>query len=330
MTFQQVELGRTGIMVPQLAFGAMSFGGMFGPTDEETSHACLDAAIAGGITFWDTANIYGMGVSETVIGRYLAARKPQGIRIATKASIIGGPERRVDNSYTYLRAELEASLDRLGLDSVDLFYAHRHDQETPIEEVAETMGRLIDEGLTRSYGLSEVAPSTVRRAHPVRPVTAVQNEYSLWTRQPELGLIQTCAELGVSFVAFSPLARGMLGETSVRREDMRPGDFRLNNPRFMEPNFARNLSRVAAFRAWCQGKGWTVAGTALAWVMAQGRHVIPIPGTRTGAHLGEWLDAGHIRLGPQELAEIAEILPVGWAWGDRYGDHQLHSIERYC
>ncbi|MCA1337628.1 aldo/keto reductase [Pseudooceanicola marinus] len=330
MTFKQVELGRTGIMVPQLAFGAMSFGGMFGPTDEETSHACLDAAVEAGITFWDTANIYGMGVSETVLGRYLADRKPDGIRIATKASIIAGPNRRIDNSYDHLRAELEQSLDRLGLDSVDLFYAHRHNQETPIEEVAETMGRLIDEGLIRSYGLSEIAPYTLRRAHAVRPVAAVQNEYSLWTRLPELGLIQTCAELGTSFVAFSPVARGMFGETSVRREDMREGDFRLNNPRFTEPNFSHNLGKVAAFRAWCRARGWTVAGTALAWVMAQGDHVIPIPGTRTAAHLREWLGAERIELGPQEMAEIAEILPVGWAWGDRYGDHQTVAIERYC
>ncbi|MBY5973867.1 aldo/keto reductase [Ferrimonas balearica] len=330
MTFKQVELGRTGIMVPQQAFGAMSFGGMFGPTDEETSHACLDAAVEAGITFWDTANIYGMGVSETVLGRYLADRKPEGIRIATKASIIAGPNRRIDNSYDHLRAELEQSLDRLGLDSVDLFYAHRHNQETPIEEVAETMGRLIDEGLIRSYGLSEIAPYTLRRAHAVRPVAAVQNEYSLWTRLPELGLIQTCAELGTSFVAFSPVARGMFGETSVRREDMREGDFRLNNPRFTEPNFSHNLGKVEAFRAWCRARGWTVAGTALAWVMAQGDHVIPIPGTRTAAHLREWLDAERIELGPQEMAEIAEILPVGWAWGDRYGDQQTVAIERYC
>ena len=330
MTFKQVELGRTGIMVPQLAFGAMSFGGMFGPTDEETSFACLDAAVANGITFWDTANIYGMGVSETVIGRYLADRKPEGIRIATKASIIGGADRRIDNSYDHLKSELEQSLVRLGLDSVDLFYAHRHNQETPIEEVAETMGRLIEEGLIRSYGLSEVAPYTLRRAHAVLPPAAVQNEYSLWTRLPELGLIQACAELGVSFVAFSPVARGMFGQDSLSRDVMKEGDFRLTNPRFSEPNFSHNLKMVDGFRAYCGSKGWTVAGTALAWVMAQGEHVIPIPGTRTAAHLTEWLDAARIELGAKEMDEIAEILPVGFAWGDRYGDHQTISIERYC
>ncbi|PJE28716.1 Predicted oxidoreductase [Pseudooceanicola antarcticus] len=330
MSFKQVELGRTGIMVPQLAFGAMSFGGMFGPTDEETSHACLDAAIEAGITFWDTANIYGMGVSETVLGHYLAAKKPEGITIATKASIIPGPPRRIDNSYDYLRSELEGSLEKLGLSSVELFYAHRHDPETPIEEVAETMGRLIDEGLIKGYGLSEVAPYTLSRAHAVRPVTAVQNEYSLWTRLPELGLIRSCAELGVSFVAFSPVARGMFGETSVDRADMREGDFRLSNPRFTEPNYSHNLAKVEEFRQWAHGRGVSVAGAALAWVMAQGDHVIPIPGTRTAAHLNEWLDAQKIEMDAATLAEIEAILPAGWAWGDRYGDKQMVAVERYC
>ncbi|MBT9384794.1 aldo/keto reductase [Pseudooceanicola sp. CBS1P-1] len=329
MTFKSVELGRGGPKIPQLGFGAMSFGGMFGPTDEETSFACLDAALDAGITFWDVANIYGMGVSETILGRYMAAKKPQ-VVLATKASIINGPPRRIDNSRDHLLSEMEGSFKRLDVDRVDLFYAHRHDPETPIEQVAEVMQGFIDEGLIGGYGLSEVAPSTVRRAHAVSPVRAVQNEYSLWTRLPELGLIDTCAELGVAFVAFSPLARGMFGETSVRRGDMRDGDFRLTNPRFTEPNFSANLRHIQAFRSWAQGKGWTVAGAALAWVMAKGDHVIPIPGTRTAAHLNEWRDAAKIRLTPQDLAEIAQILPAGFAHGDRYGDHQLVAIERYC
>jgi aryl-alcohol dehydrogenase-like predicted oxidoreductase len=329
MTFKQVELGRGGPKVPQLGFGAMSLAGMFGATDEETSLATLDAAIAGGITFWDTANIYGMGISETVLGKYIAAKNPQ-ITLATKASIVAGPPRSIDNSYDHLRAELEGSLKRLNVERVDLFYAHRHNPATPPEALAETMQRLIEAGLIGGYGLSEVAPGTVARAHAVSPVRAVQNEYSLWSRQPELGLIDLCERLGIAFVAFSPLARGMFGEVSVNPADMREGEFRKENPRFMEPNYGYNLAAIDGFRAWARGKGWTVAAAALAWVMARGEHVIPIPGTRTPAHLNEWLGAGDITLSTADMAEIAELLPVGFAHGDRYSDAQAVSVERYC
>ncbi|NIZ09429.1 aldo/keto reductase [Pseudooceanicola sp. HF7] len=330
MTFKQVELGRTGLKIPQLGFGAMSISGMFGPVEEDTARNTLAAALETGITFWDTANIYGMGISESIIGRFLEGKRPEGLVIATKASIIPGPPRRIDNSYDYLRAELEGSLERLGLDSVDLFYAHRHDPETPPEELAESMARLIEDGLTKSYGLSEIAPYTLARAHAVHPVAAVQNEYSLWSRQPELGLTQLCERLGVSFVAFSPLARGMFGETSVDPRTMRPGDFRNQNPRFMEPNYSANLAAIDGFRDWAQGKGWTVAGAALAWILDQGDHLVPIPGTRTAAHLREWMDAATIELTPEDRAEIARLLPVGFAHGDRYGDGQLVAVERYC
>lgn len=329
MTFKQVELGRGGPIVPQLGFGAMSLAGMFGPTDEATSFATLEAALAGGITFWDTANIYGMGISETVLGKYIAAHAPK-ITLATKASIIPGPERRIDNSYDHLRRELEGSLKRLNVDRVDLFYAHRHAQQTPIEEVAETMQRLIDAGLIGGYGLSEVAPGTVARAHAVSPVRAVQNEYSLWSRQPELGLIDLCERLGIAFVAFSPLARGMFGEVSIHPSAMKEGEFRRVNPRFIEPNYSYNLTAIDGFRDWAHDKGWSVASAALAWVMARGEHVIPIPGTRTAAHLNEWLGAADIRLGKTEMDEIAALLPVGFAHGDRYSDAQAASVERYC
>ncbi|QPM90650.1 aldo/keto reductase [Pseudooceanicola algae] len=330
MSFDKIELGRTGLMIPRVGFGAMSISGMFGPTDEETAQATLQAALDAGITFWDTANIYGMGISENIIGRFLGGKRPEDLVIATKASIVPGPPRRIDNSYDYLRAELESSLERLGLDSVDLFYAHRHDPETPPEELAETMARLIEEGLTKGYGLSEIAPYTLARAHAVHPVTAVQNEYSLWSRQPELGVIQACARLGVTFVAFSPLARGMFGEASVDPAQMKEGEFRLSNPRFTPPNYAANLAAIDGFRDWAQGKGWSVAGAALAWVLAQGDHVVPIPGTRTAAHLAEWLDAARITLSAEDLAEIDRLLPAGFAHGDRYGDGQLVAVERYC
>ncbi len=320
------KLGRHDIGA--IGFGAMSFGGIFGATDEATSLATLDAAWDAGITHLDTANIYGMGVSETVIGKWLATRGHRagsGPIIATKASIKNGPPREVDNSESHLRSELEASLKRLGRDHVELFYIHRRDIRIPLAEVVGTLTRLIDEGKIGGYGLSEVAPATVRAAHAVHPVMAVQNEYSLWSRQPELGLIRACVELGVTFVPFSPLGRGIFGAEPLAP----PNDaFRAVNPRFTGANFMANNTLVAGFRAFARARGWTVAGTALAWVLAQGDHLVPIPGTRTAAHLDEWLNPP--ALSPEDLAEIDRLLPPGFAHGDRYSDVQLVSVERYC
>lgn len=323
---QQRKLGRGGPSVSAIGLGAMSFGGIFGPTDEAESLACLDAMLEAGIDFIDTANIYGMGISERVIGRWLASRRPR-VTLATKASIVQGPPRRIDNSEAHLRAELEASLRRLGRDHVELFYIHRREQGRPLDEVVGTLARLTEEGKIGGYGLSEVAPHTIRAAHALHPVTAVQNEYSLWTRQPELGVIQTCAALGIAFVPFSPLARGMLGDRPLAPVS---DGFRATNPRFCEPAFSRNLAALAPFRAFCAERGWTTAATALAWVLDRGDHLIPIPGTRHAAHLRDWLQAPAIRFTPEDRAAIDRLLPVGWAEGDRYGDHQLQAIERYC
>lgn len=329
MSFRQVPLGAGGPTVSQLGFGAMSFAGFFGATDEETSLATLDAALKAGINFWDTANIYGMGVSETVIGKYIAAEKPD-IVLATKGGIVPGPPRAIDNSAGHLREELEKSLTKLQVDRVDLYYIHRHEPGRPIEEIVETLAGFIDEGLIGGYGLSEIMPGTLRRAHAVHPCRAVQNEYSLWTRLPDLGLIDTCAELGTAFVAFSPLGRGMFGETSVDPKGMSDRDWRKVNPRFTEPNYSYNVQAIDRFRDYARSRGWTTAATALAWVMARGEHVIPIPGTRTPAHLAEWLGAADHPLGPGEMAEIARILPPGFAHGDRYADDQMMAVERYC
>jgi aryl-alcohol dehydrogenase-like predicted oxidoreductase len=313
-------------MVSQIGLGAMSFGGLFGPTNEAESLACLDAMLDVGINFIDTANIYGMGVSETVLGKWLASRRPD-VVLATKASFVSDPVRRVDNSAAHLRAELEASLRRLGRERVDLFYIHRREAARPLDEVIGTLSRLIEEGKIGGYGLSEVAPYTLRAAHAIHPCMAVQNEYSLWTRQPELGLIQECARLGVAFVPFSPLARGMLGDTPLPR----PTDgFRSNIPRFMEPNFSENTAKINVFRAWCASRGWNTPAAALAWVLARGAHLIPIPGTRTAANLRQWAQADDIHLSPDDLHEIECILPAGFAQGDRYGDGHLMAIERYC
>lgn len=326
---QKRQLGANGPLVSAIGLGCMSFAGFFGATDEDTSLACLDAAVAAGIDFWDTSNIYGMGISETVIGKYLAAHRPQ-ITLATKVGIVPGPPRRFDNSADHIRAELEGSLTKLNRDHVALYYVHRREAERPVEEVIETMAQLIDEGLIGGYGLSEVAPSTIRRAHAVHPCRAVQNEYSLWTRQPELGVIQTCTELGIAFIPFSPLARGMFGETSVNPQQMAENDWRRTNPRFTEPNYSANAAQIDGFRQFCHAKGWAVSAGALAWVLDQSPDMIPIPGTRTAAHLNEWLGAVDIQMSDADRAEIARLLPPGFAHGDRYGDAQMAGVERYC
>lgn len=326
---KQRQLGPDGPMVSAIGLGCLSFGGIFGPTTPDASLRCLDAAWDHGITFLDTANIYGAGTSETVIGEWLKTRKRRPI-LATKAGIVPGANRRIDNSAPYLRAELEGSLKRLGVDHVDLFYIHRHEAERPIEEVADTLKTLIAEGKIGGYGLSEIAPYTLERAHASHPVRAVQNEYSLWTRQPDLGLIQRCRALGTAFVPFSPLARGALGHTMLDPATLPAGEFRTLIPRFSPENWPRNKARIEAFRAYAADRGFSPAALALAWTLAQGDHLIPIPGTRTAEHLADWVTASDISLTPEDHTEIARLLPVGWAFGDRYNDDQAATVERYC
>lgn len=323
---QSRKLGQNGPQISAIGLGCLSFGGIFGPTDEATSLACLDAAYEAGISFLDTANVYGQGRSESVIGQWLKSRRPK-VALATKAAFVDGPPRRIDNSQAHLRAELEGSLRRLNRDHVELYYLHRREQDRPLEEVIGTLSRLIEEGKIGGYGLSEVAPETLRRAHAIHPCTAVQNEYSLWSRQPELGLIQACAALGVAFVPFSPLARGMFSDTALPQ----PTDpFRSALPRFIEPNFTANSQRIGAFRAFCHARGWSVPVTALAWVLSRGPHLIPIPGTRHAAHVTQFAQAADVVLSPDDLSEIDRLLPPGFAAGDRYGDHNLLAVERYC
>lgn len=322
------QLGAFGPMVSAIGLGCLSFGGLFGATTREDSLACLDAAWDAGINFLDVANIYGNGRSEEVIGDWLATR-PHRPFIATKASIVSGPNRRIDNSRAHLRSELEGSLKRMGVERVDLFYMHRHEQARPIEDVAETMAELVKEGKIGGYGLSEVAPYSLRRAHAVHPVSAVQNEYSLWTRQPELGLIQTCAELGVAFVPFSPLARGVFGEPMLDPAVHDLGPFRSQIPRLQPENWPKNRERVLMYRALAAEMGHNPAALALAWCLHRGEHLIPIPGTRTADHLKAWAGASEIRLSGSELAAIEKVLPVGWAYGDRYNDEMASSVERF-
>jgi aryl-alcohol dehydrogenase-like predicted oxidoreductase len=326
---KQRQLGQGGPMVSAIGLGCLSFGGIFGATTPEASLRCLDAAWDHGITFLDTANIYGAGVSETLIGDWLRTRKHRPV-IATKAGIVPGASCRIDNSAAYLRTELEASLKRLGTDHVDLFYIHRHEAARPIEEVADTLAALIKEGKIGGYGLSEIAPYTLERAHAVHPVRAVQNEYSLWTRQPDLGLIERCKTLGTAFVPFSPLARGALGHVMLDPTTLPKGEFRTLIPRFSPENWPLNQSRIEAFRAYAADRTVSPAALAIAWVLAQGPHLIPIPGTRSADHLAQWVNASEITLTPEDHAEIARLLPTGWAFGDRYNDDQAATVERYC
>ncbi|AJE48572.1 aldo/keto reductase [Celeribacter indicus] len=329
MTMPKRRLGAEGPTVSAIGFGSMSFGGFFGPADDDTSLETLAAVAAAGIDFWDTANIYGMGRAERIVGQYL---KQTGARItlATKAGIIPGPPRHYSNDADYIRAELESSLQKLNRDKVELYYIHRREEKRPVEEVAETMGRLIEEGLIDAWGLSEVAPSTIRRAHRVVPLTAVQNEYSLWTRLPELGVIQTCEDLGIAFIPFSPIGRGALGVGDLDPQSFGSHDFRKQNPRFLEPNWSENMDYIRAFRRFAEDKGVTPPALAIAWVLHQGDHLIPIPGTRTAEHLADWAQAAEIGLSEDDLWEIEQILPAGWAAGDRYSDTQLFGVERYC
>lgn len=244
----------------------------------------------------------------------------------------GTPEgkRYFNNDAVYLEAELDKSLKRLGVDCVEVFYAHRRDPAVPVEELAESMAALVKKGKIKGYGLSEVAPSTVRRAHAVAPVAAVQNEYSLSVRLPELGLVQTCAELGIALVAFSPVGRSLLTDNPIRPGALPDNDWIRANPRFSEPNHSANIARTDKFRALAAEMGIPAAGLANAWLLAQGDHVIPIPGTRSVRHFRECVAGAHVTLTDDDLARIESVLPVGWAWGDRYGDEQSAGPERYC
>jgi len=325
-----VTLGHGGPEVSRIALGCMSFAGFYGPTGAEESLACLDAARAAGITFLDTAELYGKGGSERVIGTYMRETGHR-FEIATKGGIvIGGKRGENDNSKSHLRRALEGSLTRLGVDHVALYYIHRRDRSIEIERVVETLAEFQAEGLIGQFGFSEIAPSSLRRAAAVAPVGAIQNEYSLWTRYPDLGMIRACRDLGTSFVPFSPLARGMLTDSGVAPETFGENDFRRTQPRFNAPNYAFNQRAVDAFRAFAHSRGWSTSAAALAWILDQGPHLIPIPGTRSARHLQKWANACDIRLSDEDRAEIDRILPPGWAHGDRYSDAQIVGVERYC
>ncbi|GAB4268885.1 MAG: aldo/keto reductase [Pararhodobacter sp.] len=327
-------LGNSGIAVSALGYGAMSFSDFYGPTSEAEAHAILDAMIDAGVSHLDTANVYGNGRSEQWIGSYLA--KTPGARdrfvIATKAGISRDADgkRFLDNSAAHLEAELDSSLRRMGVDHVDLFYVHRREAGRPIEEVVETLDRLRRSGKTRAIGFSEIAPSSLRRAAAVAPIDAVQSEYSLQTRAPELGLVQACAEVNAALVAFSPLGRSLLTDDPIRPERVAEIAFLKVNPRFQPGNHEANLAQTDRFRALAAEMGEPAAALAIAWVLARGDHVLPIPGTRSVAHFREAVRGAEITLSAEDIARIEAVLPVGWAHGDRYDAVQWIGPERYC
>lgn len=317
-----------------MGIGAMSFAEFYGPTTEENSWAVLDAAMELGITHIDTSNVYGMGRSENAIGAYLkrnpAAR--DSFHIATKAAISSDAagNRCFDNSPGHLESELDQSLVRMGLEVVDLFYVHRREEARPIEEVTETLVALQAKGKIKAFGFSEIAPASLRRAAAVAPVAAVQSEYSLSTRLPELGLVQECARQGTALVAFSPVGRSLLTDTPINAAQKETLGFLKTNPRFTSPNYEANIAATDQFRALAAEMGEPTAALAIAWLLAQGNHVIPIPGTRSVAHFRECVRGTELSLSAEDLARIEAVLPVGWAHGDRYSADQSVGPERYC
>jgi len=329
------ELGQAGTVVSAIGIGAMSFADFYGPTDTKKSHAILSAALDLGIDHIDTSNVYGQGVSEERIGSFLAKQGPgrHGLfKIATKAGISRTDDGKscYDNSPQHLAAELDKSLKRLGVDQVELFYVHRREQGRPIEEVAETLAGFVRAGKIQQFGFSEIAPTSLALAATIHPVGAVQSEYSLSTRYPELGLVQKTAELGTTLVAFSPLGRSLLTDTPHSEKNVQTFPFLKNNPRFIEPSLSRNVEASVGFRALAKDMGHKASSLAIAWVLHQGIHILPIPGTRSTVHLKELAKGAEIKLNPSDLKAINLQLPVGWAHGDRYSVDQWAGPEKYC
>jgi aryl-alcohol dehydrogenase-like predicted oxidoreductase len=328
---KQRRLGQGGPTVSVVGYGAMSFSDFYGPATDEGSKAILNACVELGITHIDTANAYGNGRSETVIGQWLKARGGQPpFTIATKVGITRDPDQRFKNDAAHMQNALEASLTRLGVEAIDLYYVHRRDTRFEIEEVANTMAGFVKSGKVRAIGFSEIAPSSLRRAHSVHPVAAVQSEYSLSTRAPELGLVQACAEIGASLVAFSPVGRGLLTDRPHQADAIQQMGWMKVNPRFIEPNLAENLKNNARFRELAADLGVAAASLAIAWLTHRGDHILPIPGTRNVNHLKEDVAGGGLELSAEDLARIDAVLPVGWAHGDRYSVNQWAGPERFC
>ena len=323
-------LGTTGLAVPAIGLGCMGMSDFYAPKDEAESVATIDRALDLGITFLDTADIYGPFTNEQLVGRAIARRRHE-VVVATKFGNVRGPDgsfRGVNGRPEYVHAACDASLRRLAVDHIDLYYQHRVDPDTPIEDTVGAMAELVRTGKVRYLGLSEAAPATIRRAHAVHPITALQTEYSLWTRDPERDVLATCRELGIGFVAYSPLGRGFLTGRFNSADDLSPEDFRRTHPRFQEENLQRNRALVRQVEAIARAHGCSAAQLALAWVLAQGNDIVPIPGTTRRDHLDQNLAALAFRLTPAELERIADAVPPAAVAGPRYGEHAMRAVHR--
>jgi aryl-alcohol dehydrogenase-like predicted oxidoreductase len=315
------NLGSQGLKTSQLGLGCMGMSEFYGAGNDDESIKVIHRAFDLGVTFYDTADIYGPFINETLVGKAIKGFRHQ-ITLATKFGIVRNPAdpaaRGINGKPEYVVSSCEASLKRLAVDVIDLYYQHRVDPATPIEETVTAMSRLVKEGKIRAIGLSEPSAATLRRAHKIHPITAVQSEYSLWSREPEDEMLDTCKELGVAFVPYSPLGRGFLTGQIKKYEDLEANDFRRNSPRFQGENFQKNLDVVKKLESFAQRKGCTSSQLALAWVMAQGEHLFPIPGTKRMVYLEENLGALKIQFTSQELEEINNLSPKGSAAGTRY------------
>jgi aryl-alcohol dehydrogenase-like predicted oxidoreductase len=330
MTAMQTRtLGLKGPTVSALGLGCMGMSEFYGDRDDAESVATIHRALDLGVTLFDTSDAYGPHTNERLLGRAVADRREQ-VLLATKFGLVRDPDdptaRGVNGRPEYVRQAAEGSLQRLGVDHIDLYYQHRVDPDTPIEETIGAMAELVQEGKVRYLGMSEAGPETLRRANAVHQITALQTEYSLWSRDPGDEILPTCRELGIGFVAYSPLGRGFLTGAIQSVDDLAPDDYRRSSPRFQGENFDRNLELVGTIGELAANKAVTPAQLALAWVLAQGEDIVPIPGTKHRARLEENADAVDIELSDDELREIADALPE--ASGDRYPEQSMATLDR--
>ncbi|UDQ91230.1 aldo/keto reductase [Xanthobacter autotrophicus] len=322
------SLGRSGLSASAIGLGCMGMSEFYGPSDDEQSLATLAAALDLGINFFDTADMYGVGHNERLLGRFLKGRRDR-IILATKFGNVRGPNGErlgVSGTPDYVRSACDASLERLGIDTIDLYYQHRVDPKTPIEETVGAMKGLVEAGKVRFLGLSECSVATLRKAHAVHPITAVQIEYSLWSRDPEEEMLAACRELGVAFVAYSPLGRSFLTGAVTSPDTLAADDFRRANPRFSGDALKANLTLVEALKDFAAAKGATSAQIALAWILNKQDNVIPIPGTRRLKYLEENVAATRIRLSPEEVSTLDALFAPEAVAGTRYPEAAMAML----